>query len=131
MQDDEHVQGIQGRTEHAIQLRGDHHVAGFQHREQGSAFRAVAERHGAGHPAFDEHPVHGQAEHERVTGDGPLLHVEALAFLGLPGCADPCVSVDCHGCHPFACSLADAIVLCSPALAGEQSTMLAKLRYMS
>ena len=92
----EHVESVHRRPEHSIQLRSYHHIARLQYCQQRGPFRSVAQWHGAGHPSLDEDPVHRQTEHQCVAGDGPLLNVEALAFLGQPGGTDPGVSVDRH-----------------------------------
>jgi hypothetical protein len=61
---------------------------GLRSRQKSGPLRPLREEDRTEHAPLDEHAVHGQAEHERVARDGPLLHVKALAFLGLAGGAD-------------------------------------------
>ena len=70
---------------------------GFRTAEQRRALRPVAERLGARDAALDEHLVDRQAVHLGVAGDDALLHVEALALVGLLHGGDARVAVAVAG----------------------------------
>jgi len=63
----QHVQGVEGGAEHAVELRGDDAVPGPQGGQQGHALGALGKRPGAGDAALDEHALDGQPVHKRVA----------------------------------------------------------------
>ena len=64
------------------------------------ALGPMGQQHRPGHRPLDEHPVQLHAPQHSIAGDGPLLHIEAFAFLRLPHCADPDVPVNRHPARP-------------------------------
>ena len=82
------VEGIEGGTEHPVQLWRDDDIARLGGGEERRSLWPVAEGLGAGDAALDEGVLDGHAVHLGIAGDGALLHVEAFALIGLHGGAD-------------------------------------------
>jgi len=72
----ERAERVRGRSEGAIQLRGDDGVARLQRRQQALAFRAIGKRHRTGHASLDEKLRHRPTLHHRVAGDLLLLRFQ-------------------------------------------------------
>lgn len=89
--------GHESAPEHPVELRRDHRVAGLQDGQELCALRSVAERLAAADAVLDEHLLDRQPLHSGVAADDALLHVQALAFVGLGDGRDVGVAVDVAG----------------------------------
>ncbi len=70
---------IGGVAEHAVELRGDDHVALADAGQHASALRPLSQRDGTGHAGFDENLVDLQPLHHRIADALALLRVQTVA----------------------------------------------------